>query len=159
MMRVMSGNFSFLSDMFPALEKLGTLAENYLHSDPNSCLIKLGILAETIVNYMFELDGMPPLPIEKDTHANRINALTREIDDILYLLRKKRNDAVHKGYDSFNDSKTLLNMTYTLSVWFMQVYGEHTYEPGPFVLPDDNRTQFNYNELIEENEKLSRKLE
>ena len=61
----MSGNFTFLSQMFPAVENLGTLAESYLYSDPNTCLYKMGVLAETIVNYMvtiqlwyFNLSGM-----------------------------------------------------------------------------------------------------
>jgi len=68
---VMNSNFSFLATTFPALEKLGSLAESYLYSDPNSCLYKLGVLAETVVNYMFELDGLTP-PAVDNTAANRI---------------------------------------------------------------------------------------
>jgi len=33
------GNFTFLTELFPALEKLGSLAESYLYSDPNACLL------------------------------------------------------------------------------------------------------------------------
>ena len=47
----MQGNFSFLTNTFPALEKIGTLAENYLYSDPNSCLYKMGAFAETIAEW------------------------------------------------------------------------------------------------------------
>lgn len=56
---------------------------------------------------------------------------------ILYSLRTKRNIAVHEGYDSFEDCKILLEMAYTLSVWFMQTYGDYTYEPTGFVLPEE----------------------
>jgi len=45
-----SSNFSFLTERFPALEKMGSLAEGYLYSDPNTSLYKMGALTETIVN-------------------------------------------------------------------------------------------------------------
>ena len=160
----MNSNFSFLSEQFPALEKLGSLAERYLYSDPNSCLYKLGIFSEIIVNYMLELDDITP-PAVDNTLSNRIKFLKREgmlpqeIDSILYVLRKKRNDAVHTGYDSFEDGKTLLQMAHRLSVWFIQTYGNDRYEPTEFVLPDDIRDQINYQKLLEDNERLSAELE
>lgn len=160
----MNSNFSFLAEKFPALEKLGSLAESYLYSDPNSCLYKMGILAETTVNYMFELDGMTP-PETDNTHANRIRILKREgmlpreIGDILYALRTKRNEAVHEGYDSFEDCKTLLQMAHSLVVWFMQTYGDYAYEPVAFVLPENSIEHADNQKLIEENEKRSAELE
>jgi len=75
------------------------------------------------------------------------------------LLRTNRNAAVHDGYDSFNTCLTLLQMTYRLSVWFMEIYGDRKYEPVPFVAPPDIRNQVNYHELIEQNEKLAAELE
>ena len=47
--------------------------------------------------------------------------LPRNIDDILYELRTKRNKAIHEGYDSQSDCKTLLKMTHTLGVWFISL--------------------------------------
>jgi len=123
-------NFSFLADKYPDLEKLGVLAESYLHSDPNSCLFKLGAFAETIVNYMYDLDGLPPIPYEENTLANKIRKLRQEgmlnpkIDNILYTIRTKRNIAVHAGHDSVKDCNTLLSMAHTLSVWFTQTYND-----------------------------------
>ncbi|MCL2025876.1 MAG: type I restriction endonuclease, partial [Leptospirales bacterium] len=161
----MNSNFSFLTERFPALEKLGSLAEGYLYSDPNSCLFKLGIFSETIVKYMFELDGMTPPPDPHNTLANRIKILQREgmlskeINNILHALRTKRNKAAHEGYDSFEDCKTLLRMTHSLSVWFMQTYGDYKYKPINFILPNDIRNQANYQRLLGEEEKLSAELE
>ena len=160
----MKNNFSFLSDMFPELEKIGSLAESYLHSDPNTCLYKLGTFAEIMVGYMFDMDNLTP-PSTDNTHSNRLRILwqegllPRDINDIFYVLRKKRNDAVHEGYDSFEECKTLLKLAHTLSVWFMQIYGDFKYEPSDFVLPDDNRNQPDYKKLLEENEKLALELE
>ncbi len=36
----MKSNFAFLNDTFPVLGKFGELAEKYLYSDSNSCLMK-----------------------------------------------------------------------------------------------------------------------
>lgn len=159
----MNSNFTFLATTFPALEKLGSLAESYLYSDPNACLYKLGALAETIVNYMFELDRLQE-PAE-NTLNNRIKLLQREgmltpeISEILYRLRTKRNLAVHEGHDSFEDSKALLHMAHTFCVWFMQTYGDYTYEPSDFVLPPDQQGSKDYKKLLQENENLLKQLE
>ena len=66
----MKSNFSFLAEKFPVLYQIGILTEKYLYSDANSCLIKLGMLGETIVNLMLKLDGINPPKIE-NTHANQ----------------------------------------------------------------------------------------
>ena len=161
----MNSNFSFLEDRFPALEKMGGLAEVYLYSDPNTCIYKMGSLAETVVNYIFELDNLKPPSGNDNTHANRIKILQqkkmlpKDIDNILYVLRIKRNEAVHEGSGSLEDCQTLLQMAHTLSVWFMQIYGDETYKPDEFRLPDDMRGQIDYQKLLEEYEKLSSELE
>lgn len=49
----MPSNFAFLQEKYPALSGFGRLAEQYLYSDANSCLMKLGMLGETIVSLMF----------------------------------------------------------------------------------------------------------
>jgi len=161
----MSSNFLFLEERFPVLEKMGSLAEVYLYTDANACLYKMGSLAETIVNYIFELDGLTPPSGNDNTHANRIKVLqkkdmlSKDISDILYVIRIKRNEAVHEGYDSFEECRNLLEMSHTLSVWFMQIYGDVDYEPIPYVAPEDIRDQDDYQKLLEENEKLSAELE
>jgi len=98
-------NFSFMADEFPALEKLGMLAEGYLYTDPNSCLYKIGSLAESMVKQMLEFEG---IRVDvRATHADKIQTLKyrgvleKDIEDILHLLRQKRNKAAHDGYDSF----------------------------------------------------------
>ena len=124
----MKSNFAFLNNTFPALEKFGELAEKYLYSDSNSCLMKLGMIGETIVHLIFTYDRIP-LPRD-NTAVKRIDALfregmiTRDLADILHALRKIRNKAAHENYSSIEDGKTLLQMAYSLSEWFMQTYGD-----------------------------------
>lgn len=72
----MQSNFSFLKDRFPVLSNFGELAEKYLYSDPYSCLMKLGMIGETIVNLIFTYDRIP-LPYD-NTAVVRIDALYRE---------------------------------------------------------------------------------
>ena len=135
----MNSNFSFLNNDFPILAQFGQKAEAYLYSDSNSCLMKLGMIGETIVNLMFTYDRIA-LPIE-NTAVNRITTLFREglltqdLVDILHALRKTRNKAVHDNYASVSDGKTLLQMAHSLCEWFMQTYGDWNYQNQPFVMP------------------------
>ncbi len=137
----MKSNFEYLKRYWPALAQIGAAAENYLYSDPNACLYKLGMFGERLILEIFAFEHIPE-PTVDNTHSNRIRMLKREglipkkIDDILYAIRKTRNSAVHSGEDSVDDAKTLLQMTYNLSTWFMEVYGDWGYIPADFVMPE-----------------------
>ena len=136
----MKSNFSFLHDTFPVLENFGALAEKYCYSDSNSCLIKLGMLGETIVNLIFSYDRIP-LPYN-NTAVVRIDTLlregmiTRDLADLLHALRKVRNKAAHENYASVAKGKDLLQMAHSLCEWFMQTYGDWSYQNQPFVMPE-----------------------
>jgi type I restriction enzyme R subunit len=67
----MKSNYAFLGNRFPELAMMGSLAEDYLYTDGNSCIIKLGLFGETLVNLMMEFDAVTPPEVE-NTHANRI---------------------------------------------------------------------------------------
>lgn len=137
----MKSNFEFLQDSFPILANFGELAEKYLYSDSNSCLMKLGMIGETIVNLIFTYDRIP-LPCD-NTAVKRIDTLFREgmiprdLVDILHALRKIRNKAVHENYSSVEDGKALIQMAHSLSEWFMQTYGDWNYQNQPFVMPSE----------------------
>ncbi len=124
----MTSNFDFLKNDFPVLANFGCLAEQYCYSDSNSCLMKLGMIGETIVNLIFTYDKIP-LP-NNNTAVARIDVLLRDgfIDrdlcDILHALRRSRNKAAHENFSSVNDGKILLQMAYSLCEWFMQTYGD-----------------------------------
>ena len=135
----MQSNFDFLEKEFPVLAQFGKKAESYLYSDSNSCLMKLGMIGETVVNLMFTYDHIT-LPAE-NTAVNRITVLFREglltqdLVDILHALRKVRNKAVHENYASVTEGKTLLQMAHSLCEWFMQTYGDWNYQHHEFVMP------------------------
>ena len=113
----MKSNFEFLNRYWPVLAQLGANAENYLYSDPNACIYKIGLFSERLVQEILLFENMPE-PETDNTHSNRIRMLKRagllprDIDNTLYLLRRTRNSAVHTGAESVDDAKTLLSMTY-----------------------------------------------
>lgn len=156
----MKSNFDFLNKDFPVLANFGKLAEQYCFSDANSCLIKLGMMGETIVNLMFTYDGVK-LPYES-TAVTRIDALMREgllprdLCDILHALRKARNKASHENYASVDEGKTLLQMAHSLCEWFMQTYGDWSYQNQPFVMPSEASAAQTENK--EQEEKLENEL-
>ena len=91
---------------FPGLEKTGEFAERYLYSDSNSCLFKLGLLCEDIVNKMFDFDNIAMPYQMKDTLINKIRLLeneeyiTEDLARIMHRLRLGGNEARHEGTDS-----------------------------------------------------------
>lgn len=151
-----TSNFEYLNKYYPQLAKLGSAAECYLYSDPNACIYKLGLLSETIVNAVFDIEKLS-IPKDKNTLATKIRILKREgilpkiIDDILYALRIRRNDAVHAGLDSVENAKILLKMAYNLSNWFVEVYMNWQYKAESFVMPEEIPA-IDYEKIIKEKE-------
>ena len=153
-------NFDFLNKEFPVLANFGRLAEGYCFTDANSCLMKLGMIGENIVNLMFTYDRIP-LP-EENVAVKRIGVLQREglltsdLVSILHELRKKRNLAVHENYSSVEDGKILLQMAFSLCEWFMMTYGDYTYEHQEFVMPvaDKNTVPGNRQDELKKEKEL-----
>jgi len=133
----MKSNFSFLERDFPVLANFGELAETYCYNDSNSCLLKIGMIGETIVNLIFSYDRIS-LPTE-NTAVNRIDSLfregliTRDISDILHSIRKIRNKASHDNFSSIEEGITLLQMAFGLCEWFMQTYGDWNYQNQQYI--------------------------
>lgn len=135
-------NFTFLETHWRDLARLGDLSEKYVYSDPNTSVIKQGMLAEVMVKYMLAYDGIKE-PEYDNTHANRIRLLKKndllpfEISNTLYILRKDRNDAAHNGADEGERALNNLPLLYELCVWYMQTYGDYNYKPAGYRPPID----------------------
>ena len=150
-------NFTFLETHWSDLARLGDLSEKYVYSDPNTSVIKQGMLAEVMVKYMLAYDGIKE-PEYDNTHANRIRLLKKndllpfEISNTLYILRKDRNDAAHNGSDEADRAINNLPLLYELCVWYMQTYGDYRYNPVGYVQPVD--ISISLDELEKENREL-----
>lgn len=153
---VTSSNFKFLMAYWPDMAEIGATAETYLFTDSTACIFKLGLLGERVVNEIIKAEKLI-IPNE-ETQANKIKVLKREglvpknIDDILFALRKARNDAVHEGKSTFENADTLLKMTFNLCEWFMEVYGDWNYKSQPFVEPKKQSESSELSEKLKEQE-------
>ncbi|WP_338659753.1 type I restriction-modification system endonuclease [Paraclostridium sordellii] len=150
-------NFEFLNDKWPELAKLGEFAEKYIYQDSNTTFIKLGIFGENIVNYILKLEDVNEVNLYCDrTQMNKIKLLKKEdllpeeIENILHVLRKKRNPAAHEGYENVEEAKVNLQLAHKLAVWFMQIYGDWYFEPSEFVMPKEYDNQEDIQKLEKE---------
>lgn len=163
----MKSNFAFLKSHFPVLANFGILAEKYCYSDSNSCIMKLGMIAETIVNLMLTYDKIKiPTDCNAVTKIKILSLqglLTPDLSDILHALRKARNKAAHTNYENIKEGQTLLEMAYSLCEWFMQTYGDLQYKHCKFVMPTeadaqsitDNDDKAAEQKMLEETEKIA----
>ncbi|MDO4628825.1 MAG: DUF3320 domain-containing protein [Planctomycetia bacterium] len=157
----MKSNFEFLKKYWPELAEIGAEAEMHLHTDANACIFKAGYLAERMVELIMEREN---LHYDDDmTHAERIRVLKRHgvipsnIDNILFALRRARNEAVHNGFDSEKNAKTLLQVAFHLCVWFMKVYGDSTFRQKAYQEPEEVNIA-DYEKIIAEQEARIREL-
>lgn len=163
----MKSNFAFLKLHFPVLANFGILAEKYCYSDSNSCIMKLGMIGETIVNLMLTYDKIKiPTDCNAVTKIKILSLqglLTPDLSDILHALRKARNKAAHTNYENIKEGQTLLEMAYSLCEWFMQTYGDLQYKHCKFVMPTeadaksitDNDDKAAEQKMVEEAEKIA----
>lgn len=163
----MKSNFAFLKSHFPVLANFGILAEKYCYSDSNSCIMKLGMIGETIVNLMLTYDKIKIPPecnaVTKIKILSLQGLLTPDLSDILHALRKARNKAAHTNYENIKEGQTLLEMAYSLCEWFMQTYGDWEYKHCKFVMPTeadaqsitDNDDKAAEQKMLEETEKIA----
>lgn len=163
----MKSNFAFLKSHFPVLANFDILAEKYCYSDSNSCIMKLGMIGETIVNLMLTYDKIKiPTDCNAVTKIKILSLqglLTPDLSDILHALRKARNKAAHTNYENIKEGQTLLEMAYSLCEWFMQTYGDLQYKHCKFVMPTeadaksitDNDDKAAEQKMLEESEKIA----
>ena len=74
----MKSNFEFLKEYWPALAQIGETAENYLYSDPNACIYKIGLFTERLVQEILVLEGIVE-PEKDNTHKpkRKPNGITK----------------------------------------------------------------------------------
>ena len=158
----MSSNFAFLNKYWPDMAEIGSAAELYLYTDANACMYKLGLLAEKVVTEIIRIDQISVT--EESTLADKIRVLKHadelpaNIDNILYVLRKARNDAVHSGRSSTAQADTLLRMAYKLCSWFMEVYGDWDFKAPEYTAPEKPASPSDLDAVIKAQEKKIEEL-
>ncbi|HIB01128.1 MAG TPA: DUF4145 domain-containing protein, partial [Phycisphaerales bacterium] len=91
-------NFHFLEKFDPRVAQLAQQAEEYVHSDPDSCMFKLRLMIETMAKKLTDLQM--PGSISKDLGAmlgtlERGGIVPRRQADSMHAIRRDGNAAVH----------------------------------------------------------------
>lgn len=96
-----TSNFTFLEKEYPALFRLGILAEKNIYEDPSTTLTKLRIFSEQITLMLGEFEGFHDFgeltQFERLKGLEHSSVVPREIKDILHNLRKSGNKGSHTG--------------------------------------------------------------
>lgn len=139
-MEIQSANFSFLSEHDPQLVKLAARAEQYVHSDSNTCIIKLRQFAERLAQHIADNTGHYQSQDEKQVDLLRRleteGVISREVAELFHSIRIRGNHAAHKGKDDSRQALTLLENAHELGIWFHLEFGnDRNFIPEPFVPP------------------------
>jgi len=160
----MTSNFAFLAETWPKLATHAEFAEQNLYHDPNTTLSKLRLFGEHITIHLFEYINVQ-LPAE-NTQFERLKILRNrgvlppEVDMIFHKLRKFGNDAIHAGFDSFDEAETCLKFAHKLGRWFAVVYGN---QPDAaqfeFTMPEQHDLTAEFEQLKAEYDKAAQELD
>ncbi|MEC2158014.1 type I restriction-modification system endonuclease [Virgibacillus halodenitrificans] len=158
-------NFNFLYNNWPILANLGESAEKNVYTDPNTSLIKLRIFGETLSKYIVALEEInESYDVNQKVRLGTLRSLdliNGELYNILDTIRHKGNKAVHEaGYGTIDEAKTLVHMSFRLSVWFMEVYGDWDFTEPEYMEPQEAQTdQKRLEELAKASEQKAEKLQ
>ncbi len=137
-----SPNFGFLEEHDPLLVHLGALAERYCLDDPNTALIKLRQLAESLAKQAAAHGGI--YFSAEDSFLTVLNRLWErgvvagDVSQVFHNLRKAGNEAVHQHRGASHEALHQLKLARQLAVWFHKSFGKNrNFKAGPFVPPPD----------------------
>ncbi|GAK50512.1 type III restriction protein res subunit [Candidatus Moduliflexus flocculans] len=160
----MTSNFAFLANTWPKLARHAEFAEQNLYHDPNTTLSKLRLFSENITIHLFDYLNLP-LPAD-NTQFERLKILRNrgvlppEVDMIFHKLRKFGNDAIHAGFDSFDEAKICLSFAHKLARWFAVVYDNQPEAAQfEFTMPERRDPSAEFEQLKAEYEKTAQELD
>jgi type I restriction enzyme, R subunit len=137
---VNTSNFAHLQSNDPDLERLGRLAERYLHDDPNTSLLKLRQLAELLAQ-----NAASKLGLFRSTEETQFELLRRLEDEgvlprdvlpLFHQVRKAGNDANHAMTGGNDRALACLKIVWQLSLWSHRTFTDPAFVSPAFVLPE-----------------------
>ncbi len=143
-----SVNFEMLRSRWPELANLGAMAEKYVHSDPESCLVKLRNYLELSVRWLYREEKLPEGYrasiydlLSSDVFKSVIpKPITMKMD----VLRIHGNRAAHGDAIKHTDSTWIIKEAYYLGAWLYMAYANgHADDLQDFKLPEAQKTSSN----------------
>lgn len=151
-------NFSFLQTYWPSLAKIMDFAESYVYTDPASSKNKSGLFVELMVREILRIENIDE-PETDNTHFTRTRLLKNEgllpydVNQWINQVRKSRNDSTHEDIATEQEALSVLSFTYHIAVWFMQTYGDGSFKPEAYVVPEKPKAKISLMPLVKNQEK------
>lgn len=132
-------NFAHLREHDEQLLRLGMLAERYFAEDPNTCLLKLRQLAETLAQWVASQVGLYAGADEKQVDLLRRlqdhGILPGDVALLFTEVRRAGNAVSHRLDGDHRTALSCLRLTWQISLWMHRTFKEVGYRSGPFLPP------------------------
>ena len=117
-------NFKFLERFDKRVAQLAQQAEEYVHTDPDSCMFKLRLMVETMAKKLTSLQMRGD--ISKDLGSmlgalERSGTIPRRQADSMHAIRRDGNAAVHGSATPPPTAMRRLKEAYKISGWFCKI--------------------------------------
>ena len=122
-----STNFQHLQNRWPQLYEHANSAEQYVHTDPHTAIIKLRCFAEQLVGILYREFDLPCERndgfFEKIKSSVFLEVVDKSILEKLNAIRILGNKALHEDYlKSSDEALALLREAYLIGQWIFKTY-------------------------------------
>ncbi|MCW7555672.1 DEAD/DEAH box helicase family protein [Endozoicomonas gorgoniicola] len=136
-----SVNFEMLRTRWPELSDLGALAEKYVHTDPESCLVKLRNFLELTVRWLYRQErlqqGYRASIHDLITDDTFQSIIPRQITMKMDAIRIHGNRAAHGDNIKATDAQWLLKEAHIMGAWtYLKYANGHADDFSKFQLPE-----------------------
>ncbi|MFS0862095.1 ankyrin repeat domain-containing protein [Fredinandcohnia sp. 179-A 10B2 NHS] len=138
-----STNFTFIPKEWEVIEYLVKTAEDNIYQDPNTAMVKLRMLGETLTKAVFVMEGLvlPKGQYNRLILLKEKSIIPVDIYEKLELIREEGNTAVHNaGYGDIPSAIQLARYSFDLIVWFLSIYVDKNIVYPAYVTPIEQHT-------------------
>ncbi len=135
-----SENFAFLATSYVQLEGIAANAERDWSRDPVGCLMRLRLFCEMIAQQSASRLRLPTSSSHNFAdviEALEVKGVPAEVIDLLNAVRKRGNEAVHRGEGTPDGALAALRQTQQLAVWYFRSVHDRAFKTPPFRTPEE----------------------
>lgn len=137
----LSPTFAFLERYELKLALLPTLAELYLHQDPNTAIIKIRQYGELLANRLFTHARLPLVAgadsNDRLKHLEKEEIIPADVAKVFHDIRRKGNDAVHQHKGSISEAVQCLSDALWLGHWYHAKTLGKAFAPRKYSVPKE----------------------
>jgi type I restriction enzyme R subunit len=135
-----SENFAFLANAYARMEGIAANAERDCSRDPVGCLMRLRLFCEMIAQQSAVRLRLPTSSAHNFAdviEALEVKGVPAEVIELLHAVRKRGNEAVHRGEGTPDGALAALRQTHQLAVWYFRSVHDRAFKAPPFRTPED----------------------